>query len=158
MNEIINYNFLISKSNFKRKKNDFKYIKQHSGKKPRILVVDDEAHILNLVKLSLQDDFEVIEAKSGHDAIKIARNEHPDLITLDIMMPEMSGFEIAEILRNDTKTSDIPIIFLSAKDKLKDMYTGLELDAEDYIIKPFNPEELNLRIKNILKQINRMGE
>jgi PleD family two-component response regulator len=125
--------------------------------KPVILVVDDEPHIVNLIKLSLQDDFEVITANSGNEALIKAKNEQPDLITMDIMMPGMSGFEVVDELKKWEDTKEIPVIFLSAKDKLKDMYSGMKLGAEDYITKPFEPEELNKRVKQNLEN-NKRGE
>jgi DNA-binding response OmpR family regulator len=122
-----------------------------------VLVVDDEPHIVNLIKLSLQDDFDVITANSGNEALIKAKEEQPDLITMDIMMPGMSGFEVVEELKKWEDTKNIPVVFLSAKDKLKDMYSGMELGAEDYITKPFEPEELNKRLKQNLEN-NKRGE
>jgi DNA-binding response OmpR family regulator len=113
----------------------------------KILVVDDEPHIANLIKISLEDDFEVIVANSGNEALHKARYERPDLITMDIMMPGMSGFEVVEELKKWDDTKKVPVIFLSAKDKLKDMYKGMLTGADDYITKPFEPEDLVKRVK-----------
>lgn len=122
------------------------------NKKPTVLVVDDEPHIVNLIKLSLENEFNILTANSGNEALHKAKEEQPDLITMDIMMPGMSGFEVVEELKKWDDTSEIPVIFLSAKDKLKDMYEGMEIGAEDYITKPFEPDELSQRIKSSLKK------
>lgn len=119
---------------------------------PTILVVDDEPHIVNLIKLSLQDDFNILTANSGHEAIQKAREKRPDLITMDIMMPGMSGLEVVSELKKDAGTAKIPVIFLSAKDKMNDMYAGMKAGGDDYITKPFEPEELNRRLKANLKK------
>lgn len=119
--------------------------------KPKILVVDDEPHIANLIKASLEDDFDVILANSGNEALHKARYERPDIITMDIMMPGMSGFEVVEELKKWDDTNKIPVIFLSAKDKLKDMYKGMLTGADDYITKPFEPEDLVKRVKAVIK-------
>ncbi len=119
-------------------------------RKPKVLIVDDEPHIVNLIKLTLQNDFEVIVAYSGNEALHKAVEQAPDIITMDIMMPGMSGFEVVEELKKYDDTKSIPVIFLSAKDKLADMYEGLDLGADDYITKPFEPEELTKRVKQAL--------
>jgi len=123
---------------------------KEKGGKPKILVVDDEPHIANLIKASLEDDFEVILANSGNEALHRARYERPDLITMDIMMPGMSGFEVVEEFKKWEDTSKIPVIFLSAKDKLKDMYKGMLTGADDYVTKPFEPEDLVNRVKAVI--------
>ncbi|MBW3010971.1 response regulator [Candidatus Woesearchaeota archaeon] len=120
--------------------------------KPTILVVDDEPHIVNLIKLSLQEDFNVITANSGHEAIQRASETKPDLITMDVMMPGMSGFDTVKELKKHPDTADIPIVFLSAKDKMNDMYAGMKVGGDDYITKPFEPDELNERLKATLKK------
>src|SRR3989344_1494403 len=116
--------------------------KERGRHRPKILVVDDEPHIANLIKASLEDDFDVVVVNGGNEALHAARYEHPDLITMDIMMPGMSGFEVVEELKKWDDTCNIPVVFLSAKDKLKDMYKGMLTGADDYITKPFEPEDL----------------
>ncbi|MCK4670373.1 MAG: response regulator [Nanoarchaeota archaeon] len=130
-----------------------KEVKQILDKtKPTILVVDDEPHIVNLIRLSLQDDFNVIIANSGNEALQKATEIKPDLITMDIMMPGMSGFEAVEELKKSPETKSIPIVFLSAKDKMNDLYAGMKVGGDDFITKPFEPEELNERLKANLKR------
>jgi len=126
--------------------------KEFSKTRPKILIVDDEPHIINLIKLSLQDEYDIIVANSGNEAIHMVEDERPDLVTMDIMMPGMSGFEVVEEMRKFESTKDIPVIFLSAKDTLKDMQIGMEKGGDDYITKPFEPEELSKRIKEHLKR------
>ncbi|MBW3012083.1 response regulator transcription factor [Candidatus Woesearchaeota archaeon] len=129
-----------------------KKIKKEFGTgKPRILVVDDEPHIVNLIKLSLQDDYDVLVANSGNEAIHMVEDERPDLVTLDIMMPGMSGYEVVEEMRKFNSTKNIPVIFLSAKDTLKDMEEGMDKGGDDYMTKPFDPEELLKRVKENLR-------
>jgi len=119
----------------------------------RIMVVDDEPDQLYTIKITLElenNDFEIISVKNGKECIdKLRKNEIPDLILLDIMMPEMNGWEVLEIIRGNNKWKDIPIIFLTAKtDELADKYRNLV--ADDYIEKPFDIHNLSKRIKRIL--------
>ena len=131
---------------------EHKNIKNHfPGRKPKVLVVDDEPHIVNLIRLTLQNDFEVITANSGNEALHKAVEQAPDIITMDIMMPGMSGFEVVEELKKYEDTKEIPVIFLSAKDKLADMYDGLDVGGDDYITKPFEPQDLAKRLKKTLR-------
>lgn len=118
----------------------------------KILLVDDEADILEFLKYNLeQDDFEVLVSTNGKDALKkILHN--PDLIVLDIMMPEMDGFELYQQIKNDKKFQDIPIIFLTAKSGETDEIKGLDLGANDYIQKPISPKKLIARIKSNLRK------
>jgi putative two-component system response regulator len=120
--------------------------------KPKIIIVDDEPHIVNLIKLSLQDEYDILVANSGNEAIHMIEEHRPDLVTMDIMMPGMSGFEVVEEMRKFESTKDIPVIFLSAKDTLKDMQRGMESGGDDFITKPFEPEELSQRIKEHLER------
>ncbi len=114
--------------------------KEFPAKKPTVLIVDDEPHIVNLIKLSLQDDYNTLVANSGNEAIHMIEDKRPDLVTMDIMMPGMSGYEVVEEMRKFDSTKDIPVIFLSAKDSLKDMQQGIEKGGDDFITKPFEPE------------------
>ncbi|MBI5167619.1 MAG: response regulator [candidate division NC10 bacterium] len=120
----------------------------------RILVVEDEPLIAQMLADKLSELYvEVIRASNGVEALGLAWERDPDLILLDIMMPKMDGFEVAKILKSNLKTSHIPIVFLTAKTQVEDRVRGLELGAEDYITKPFNFQELILRIKTILTRM-----
>jgi two-component system alkaline phosphatase synthesis response regulator PhoP len=123
----------------------------------RILLVEDEENIRDLVKLNLElENFEVVATGNGRDALKLSAGQHFDLILLDVMLPEMDGFQICEQIRlSDLQT---PIIFLTAKDGSNDRIQGLKYGADDYIVKPFVFEELLLRINNLLKRSARTPE
>ena len=119
--------------------------------KPRILVVDDEPDIIELVEFNLkQAGYVVTTAADGAEALKKIRAQKPDLIVLDVMLPEMDGFEICKALRLDEATAKLPIIMLTAKAAEIDRVLGLELGADDYLTKPFSPRELLLRVKKML--------
>ena len=119
--------------------------------KPKILVVDDEPEAVELVEFNLkQSGYAVTTAGNGADALKKARSQSPDLIVLDVMLPEMDGFEICKTLRLDPATARVPVLMLTAKAAEIDRVLGLELGADDYLTKPFSPRELLLRIKKIL--------
>ncbi|HOB97953.1 MAG TPA: response regulator transcription factor [Verrucomicrobiota bacterium] len=121
--------------------------------KARILVVDDEPDALELVEFNLrQAGYEVAGAEDGAEALEKARASMPDLIVLDVMLPEMSGIEVCKVLRRDPATAGIPIIMLTAKASEIDRVLGLELGADDYVTKPFSPRELVLRVKNVLQR------
>jgi DNA-binding response OmpR family regulator len=125
-----------------------KYWKLVSHKnRPKILVVDDDTHIRELVKLSLAHrDYDMKEAYDGVEALEKIREESPDLIILDLMMPRLDGFEVCEILRQNPRTQHIPVIMLTAKTQIIDKVEGLRKGADDYITKPFNPLELEARV------------
>lgn len=119
----------------------------------KILVVDDEPDALELIRFNLKGaGFEVLMADDGAEAIKRSRESVPDLILLDVMLPEMDGLEVCRMLRRDPATRHIPIIMLTAKAAEIDRIVGLELGADDYVTKPFSPRELILRIRNLLKR------
>ena len=120
----------------------------------RILLVEDEENIREVIKLNLEmDNFEVVECDNGKDAVKKSHEQHFDLIILDVMLPEMNGFDACEQIRlSDTTT---PIIFLTAKDTALDRITGLKKGGDDYLTKPFSLEELMLRIQNLLRRSNK---
>ncbi len=121
--------------------------------KGRILVVEDEADALELVKFNLeQAGLDVIEAVDGIQALKQVRAASPNLVVLDLMIPELDGLEVCKLLRRDPATSTIPIIMLTAKAAEVDRVLGLELGADDYVTKPFSPRELVLRVKNLLER------
>jgi two-component system KDP operon response regulator KdpE len=117
---------------------------------PLILAVDDEPGILRLIKLELSSQgFRVVAAESGQDALRLAEQQRPDIVVLDIIMPQMSGLEVMRRLRERTS---VPIILLTAKDHDEDKIKGLELGADDYLAKPFNPEELSARVRAVLRR------
>lgn len=118
-----------------------------------ILVVDDEEDILELVGYNLEKEgFAIVKVSDGSSALKLAEKKHPDLIILDLMLPELSGIEVCKILKNNEKTANIPIIMLTAKTEEIDRVLGFELGADDYVTKPFSPRELALRVKAVLKR------
>jgi len=120
-----------------------------SGKK--ILVVDDDVKTVELVKLYLnRDGYRVLTANDGNDALQIARESHPDLIVLDLMLPGINGLEVCRTLRTE---SDVPIIMLTALTTDDDRLTGLNLGADDYVTKPFSPRELAARVRAVLRRI-----
>ena len=117
---------------------------------PLVLAVDDETGILRLIKLELAEQgLRVVTANSGEEALRLAEEQRPDLVLLDIIMPEMTGLEVMRRLREQ---SNAPIILVTAKDSDSDKVRGLELGADDYIVKPFSPEELGARIRAVLRR------
>ncbi len=120
---------------------------------PLILIAEDDADIRGLLKLYLEGEgLRVLEAEDGADALALAREHTPDMAILDIMMPGMNGFELTRALRN---YSEIPILILSAKSQDNDKILGLNLGADDYIAKPFNPVEIVARVKAQLRRASR---
>ena len=118
-----------------------------------ILVVDDEPDVLQLVRSSLKNaGFAVITAEDGEEALPLARDRHPALIVLDVMLPAMSGLEICKVLKGNPATAAIPVILLTAKGEEIDRVVGLEIGADDYVTKPFSPRELVLRVKSVLRR------
>lgn len=121
--------------------------------KHTIMVVDDEPDIVRLVKISLEmANFDVIDASSGVEALEKVKQRVPDLFLLDIMMPDMNGYEVCQRLKADEKTRNIPVVMLTAKGQKGDAEQGLRVGADDYIIKPFDPYELSEQITEILKE------
>lgn len=116
----------------------------------KILVVDDERGLVRIIRLNLETDgFEVVEATNGRQAMDQLRTTLPDLVLLDIMMPDMDGFTVLRLIREQ---SQIPVIMLTAKSEEEDIIKGLELGADDYITKPFSPRELTSRIRAVLRR------
>ncbi|MBN1965411.1 MAG: response regulator transcription factor [Anaerolineae bacterium] len=116
----------------------------------RILVVDDEIRMIGFIRMNLElEGFHVIEAHNGLEALEIIRTQLPDLVILDVMMPELDGFETLRILR---EFSNIPVIMLTAKGEEDDRVHGLEMGADDYITKPFGPRELSSRVRAVLRR------
>jgi two-component system, OmpR family, alkaline phosphatase synthesis response regulator PhoP len=117
----------------------------------KILVVDDEVYILHILDFSLgAEGFEVITANNGELAIEKAKQEKPDLIVLDIMMPVVDGYETCRRLKRESETKNIPVVLLTAKGRDVDKRLGYEVGAVDYIVKPFSPNRLIERIQEIL--------
>ena len=124
--------------------------------KSRILVIDDEESIVEFIEINLiRSGFEVIKAYRGEDGLKQIETGSPDLVVLDLMMPDMDGFEVCKKAR---KISDVPIIMLTARDDDYDKIIGLEFGADDYMTKPFNPWELIARIQAILRRTKKKAE
>ena len=120
----------------------------------KILVVDDEEDILNFLELVLRErGYEVATASSGYEALTRTQMEKPDLVLLDIMMPQMDGWEVLKLLRVDEGTSHIPVDMLSARTEAKDRVQGLQEGAIDYICKPFSLQELLGKIETIFSQV-----
>jgi len=123
---------------------------------PKILVVDDEADAVELISFNLKHaGFDVITAADGAAALKSARLQAPDLILLDVMLPEVDGLEVCKLLRRDPATASVPIIMLTAKAAEIDRVLGLELGADDYVTKPFSPRELVLRVRKLVERRQR---
>ncbi len=124
--------------------------------KGRILVVEDDFDISNMLRIYFSGQgYDVQVAPRGGDALALTRKQLPQLIVLDIMLPDMNGYDVCRELRSTTRTSHIPIIFLTQKDERSDKIAGLELGADDYITKPFDIEELKLRVKNQIDRAER---
>jgi len=124
--------------------------------KARILVVEDDVDIANMLKIYFTSQgYDVDVALRGLEALEKTRHSMPHLIVLDIMLPDIDGYEVCRRLRTSTRTSHIPIIFLTQKDERSDRLQGLELGADDYITKPFDIEELRLRVQNAIKRAER---
>ena len=123
----------------------------------RILIVDDEPSIVDVLAYNLQRaNYEVLIARDGEEALAQARRERPDLIILDLMLPRLDGLEVCRALRRER---DVPIIMLTARDAEVDRVVGLELGADDYVVKPFSVRELMVRVKNVLRRaMPRLGE
>ena len=121
----------------------------------RILIADDDPHIARLVKSYLeQAGFVVITASDGEQALHLLRSERPDLAVLDVMMPKRDGFALAQLIRGDKQLAALPILMLTARVEDADRLKGLDIGADDYLTKPFNPLEVVARVKAILRRAN----
>ncbi|SHI23512.1 response regulator receiver modulated diguanylate cyclase [Sporobacter termitidis DSM 10068] len=124
--------------------------------KKKILIVDDSDFYAKLIETALtQGGYEVVRAACGEDGLRLVREEKPDLVLLDIVMPGINGFEVCRILRASERNNLMPIIMLTSRSSHEDMLTGLELGADDYIFKPFDNRELLSRVRNTLRRIDR---
>ena len=122
----------------------------------RVLVVDDEAPIRLLCRVNLEaEGMEVLEAADGPSGLEAARSQRPDVVLLDVMMPGLDGWRVAEQLLNDDRTTGIPIIFLTARAEFRDRARGLDIGGVDYVTKPFNPLELAPLVEGLLERIDR---
>lgn len=122
-----------------------------SNKKQIVLIVDDEPTNIEILNEALGNQYEILATTNGKDVMDITVKEKPDIILLDIIMPEPGGFEIIKALKNNVLTKDIPVIFITGLDKTEEETKGLELGAVDYIVKPFIPSIARLRVKNQLE-------
>lgn len=125
----------------------------------RILVVDDEVHIANIIKLTLEHEgFEALVANDGADGLRLAREEKPDLILLDLMLPSIDGYKVCRLLKFDDKYKHIPIVLLSAMGEAQDRELGRQVGADLYISKPFKPDELVENIRQLLGETSGLAE
>jgi len=119
-----------------------------------VLVIDDEAPIRLLCRVNLEaEGMDVLEAADGPSGLEKARSETPDVILLDVMMPGLDGWRVAEELLDDERTESIPIVFLTARAELRDRARGLDLGGLDYVTKPFNPVELATQLRRLLERV-----
>ena len=120
---------------------------------PRILVVDDEDDVINLVSFNLRAaGMEVLVARTGVEAVELARREHPDLVILDLMLPELDGISVCELIRKQPESADTPVIMLTAWATDRARLVGLQAGANDYVTKPFSPRELVRRVQSLLAE------
>ncbi len=125
---------------------------ESADSKQRILVADDEASIRRILETRLKmQGYDVVTAEDGEEAVEVYNKANPDLVILDVMMPKMDGYGVTREIR---RTSDVPIIILTALGDVSERITGLELGADDYVIKPFSPKELEARVKAVLRRTN----
>jgi DNA-binding response OmpR family regulator len=122
----------------------------------RVLVIDDEPPIRLLCRVNLEaEGMEVLEAADGGTGLQLAREEHPDVVLLDVMIPGIDGWQVAEQLLGDSATSSIPIIFLTARAELRDRARGIDIGGIEYVTKPFNPVELAPLIRDLTARVDR---
>jgi two-component system, OmpR family, response regulator RpaB len=130
-------------------------LKKLKSHKEKVLVVDDEASIRRILETRLSMiGYDVVTAGDGEEALETFRKAEPDLVVLDVMMPKLDGYGVCQELR---KESDVPIIMLTALGDVADRITGLELGADDYVVKPFSPKELEARIRSVLRRVDKTG-
>ncbi|MER3435837.1 MAG: DNA-binding response regulator [Leptolyngbya sp. ERB_1_1] len=128
-----------------------------SGNHRRLLLIDDDPNLILLVKDYLEfRGYEVVTAENGREALEVLEQDLPDMIICDVMMPEMDGYQLVSNIRQDPKTSWIPVLFLSAKGQSQDRVKGLNIGADVYMVKPFEPEELVAQVESSLKQASRL--
>lgn len=124
---------------------------------PLVLVAEDERDIRELIVIALElEGFNVVEVPNGEEAVKKAKEIKPDLILMDVRMPKMTGYEACKALKAEEATKEIPVVFLSAKGQEAEVNTGLDLGAEEYLLKPFAPDELSGRVTKILGKYGKL--
>ncbi|MDD2367128.1 MAG: response regulator [Desulfuromonadaceae bacterium] len=116
--------------------------------RPSVLIVDDEAINIQILESALRTDYEIYSALNGFDAISLVKEKMPDLILLDVMMPELSGFDVCKIIKDEVSFAHIPVIFMTALDTIAGEFTGLDIGGIDYMTKPVNFDLLKLRVRN----------
>ena len=122
----------------------------------KILIAEDERDIRDLVAFTLRfAGHEVAAASNGEEAVALAPKEKPDLILMDVRMPRMTGYDACRVIKSDPKLKDIPVVFLSAKGQENEIQTGLDVGAEEYLLKPFAPDQLTERVKAILAKFGK---
>ncbi len=122
----------------------------------KILIAEDERDIRDLVAFTLRfAGYEVVAAANGEEAVQLAPKENPDLILMDVRMPRMTGYEACRVMKADPNLRDIPVVFLSAKGQETEIQTGLDAGAEEYLLKPFAPDQLTDRVKSILSKFGK---
>lgn len=121
-------------------------------KKIKILIADDDKNVIDIVRYSIDDQYEILEAANGKEALGMVFARSPDILVLDIMMPEMDGYMVCKELKEHDSTKNLPIIILSAKATVEDKLKAIGFGIDDYMIKPFDPRELEARIKMRLKR------
>jgi DNA-binding NarL/FixJ family response regulator len=127
------------------------------GNQKKLLLIDDDPNLILLVKDYLEfRGYDVITAENGREALEILESSTPDMIICDVMMPEMDGYSLVSTIRSEPKTSWIPVLFLSAKGQSQDRVKGLNIGADVYMVKPFEPEELVAQVESSLKQASRL--
>jgi two-component system alkaline phosphatase synthesis response regulator PhoP len=132
------------------------YSAQTTGDATKVLVIDDEAPIRLLCRVNLEaEGMEVVEASDGPTGLEKARVEQPDVVLLDVMMPGIDGWRVAEELLEDKRTRGIPIVFLTARAEFRDRARGLDIGGVDYVTKPFNPLELAPLVRDLLERLSR---
>ena len=122
----------------------------------KILIAEDEPDIRDLVAFTLRfAGYEVVTGTNGEEAVQVAQKEYPDLILLDVRMPRMTGYEACKLIKADPKLRDVPVVFLSAKGQESEIRDGMEAGAEEYLLKPFAPDQLTERVRSILAKFGK---
>jgi two-component system alkaline phosphatase synthesis response regulator PhoP len=122
----------------------------------KILIAEDEPDIRDLVAFTLRfAGYEVVTGINGEEAVQVAKKEYPDLILLDVRMPRMTGYEACKLIKADPKLKDVPVVFLSAKGQESEIRDGMDAGAEEYLLKPFAPDQLTERVRSILAKFGK---
>lgn len=138
---------------------EFPSAKVAAMSKGTVLVIDDEKDLIELVRYNLEKDgYDVIGTADGESGLEVAGSHRPDLVVLDLMLPGMDGLEVCRRLRADARTARVPVIMLTAKASEADRIVGLEIGADDYLVKPFSPRELTARVKAVLRRTTPASE